>query len=768
MNFPKLAIASPLASSSQRDFVSGVALTATRQSSVTPTQGTSGGGFGLGVVGGCKLAVISEQELGVSLCGGQVGSSGLKMCIKESGRCITRSHEVKVQFNPPIRSGCGEYVLIGVGTQSEQAYLSHIVPVEHFNNVLQSYIYETRTVDEWDQFLSTIKAGPLDQEDIMLASIEAKEVAIDRAVSGGSISPRKRSADEMTRQRLEAEYDSLGSFVSSRMIEGGDVESANNSIEDLQNQMKFLVKKVKQTEMSQLTFPPDKTDRIVVGLRNMLGSRPLGMAPVSIMESLHNLTELIGTRAEGDESKSVMQLIKDSVGQLTVKEVETYRNQIKLCGPELSKLADGLCEAISEQIRDRFLLPDDFFGQWTTLTANPLVYGDILKTKLDVLEAKVNSIASMGLQMQSPKKPKYDLGLGGLSPRPSKSQLGLDSLSLVHNQPQVQPDSTESIEKIAAAVKVMQHEITIIKEQLDDTVIDVAGQRFNTKRELQAWLLTHAKLVPGKETLAVGETDIHILFPDALALYGLASQDFDESKGMAFKVQSKKAGFKTTNDALFMRSFEGALPAVFGTTRTDTRVLPLAKSAEAYDCGNAHQSYKTRLLKVVNKQAAFLTAQARSRLSYEAAPVALDCIASAAAFILELMNWMTVTSIAMTVEHGTDTKADNWLFISHSVNAIFEKLAEERSEGYGAVHNHEIIWACFKGRKTQLALSGRQISGHEIVTDVLNQHLQSSAVMKSEYQRGVKEMTRQMGELKKEMELVSKRANQALTAAQKR
>ena len=44
MNFPKLAIASPLASSSQGNFVSGVALTATRQSSVTPTQGTSGGG----------------------------------------------------------------------------------------------------------------------------------------------------------------------------------------------------------------------------------------------------------------------------------------------------------------------------------------------------------------------------------------------------------------------------------------------------------------------------------------------------------------------------------------------------------------------------------------------------------------------------------------------------------------------------------------------------------------------------------------------------
>jgi hypothetical protein len=51
------------------------------------------------------------------------------------------------------------------------------------------------------------------------------------------------------------------------------------------------------------------------------------------------------------------------------------------------------------------------------------------------------------------------------------------------------------MEKLMATVKVVRQEIELIKEQMDDTVIDVAGQRLNTKRELQAWLviLTDAK-----------------------------------------------------------------------------------------------------------------------------------------------------------------------------------------------------------------------------------------------------------------------------------
>jgi hypothetical protein len=60
------------------------------------------------------------------------------------------------------------------------------------------------------------------------------------------------------------------------------------------------------------------------------------------------------------------------------------------------------------------------------------------------------------------------------------------------------------------------------------------------------------------------------------------------------------------------------------------------------------------------------------------------------------------------------------------------------------------------------------IGGHNIVTNVLNQHLQASAVMKSEYEKGMLDMTKQMESLRKEMEAVSKKANQAVTASQRK
>jgi hypothetical protein len=143
------------------------------------------------------------------------------------------------------------------------------VPVESFKADLETYLYKTRTVGEWDQFFSTIKAGTLDQEEIGLAASEATEVARERAITGGSVSPRNRTAYKRTRQQVEAEHNTFGSFD---MIEGGDVESSMNSIGDLQHQMNFLVKKVKKTEMSQMTYPSDEADRSIVGLRNLVGS----------------------------------------------------------------------------------------------------------------------------------------------------------------------------------------------------------------------------------------------------------------------------------------------------------------------------------------------------------------------------------------------------------------------------------------------------------------------------------------------------------------
>jgi hypothetical protein len=155
-------------------------------------------------------------------------------------------------------------------------------------------------------------------------------------------------------------------------------------------------------------------------------------------------------------------------------------------------------------------------------------------------------------------------------------------------------------------------------------------------------------------------------------------------------------------------------------------------------------------------------------MSSEGAAVAHECIVSAASFISTKLNWMTITHISMKNEHGARTEPDNWLFISHSVDAIFESLVDEQNEGYRSRTVHSIIWACLKARKVQSEIQLKGFSGHNVVTSVLNQHLQASAVMKSEYEKGMLDKANQIESLRKEMEAVSRKANQALTASQRK
>ena len=235
------------------------------------------------------------------------------------------------------------------------------------------------------------------------------------------------------------------------------------------------------------------------------------------------------------------------------------------------------------------------------------------------------------------------------------------------------------------------------------------------------------------------------------------------TRSIEYKAIAKKAGYDSVVDAAFMGSFESSLPKIFGAAKadTDSRMIPMAMTPQKFDSGVPSTLFKTRISKALVKQVRELKGQASDLLMGEAKLVAKECITEAHSFVNELLTWMTVTNIAMKSEHGIATETDNWKFISQSVNAIFEKLAEERYEGNSATEIHEIVWACFKGGKAQAAILAKDISGHSAVVDVLNQHLQASAVMKSEY-------TKTIDFLKKELDAVSKKANQALTAAQKK
>ncbi|MDE0918365.1 MAG: hypothetical protein OSA04_08645, partial [Flavobacteriales bacterium] len=170
---------SPLASSGQSGFIAGGALA---NVPVSTPKGTSEGG--VCVTGLCSLVFICEVDLPMKYCGGQIGGEGgSKMCIRRNGECAVKSHKLKAPFVKHSQSASGQYVLMGVGLQQEQAYLSHIVPVECFKADLATYANERRTVDNWDMFFRAIKQGVTDKEEVRLAADDADAIAQERESS---------------------------------------------------------------------------------------------------------------------------------------------------------------------------------------------------------------------------------------------------------------------------------------------------------------------------------------------------------------------------------------------------------------------------------------------------------------------------------------------------------------------------------------------------------------------------------------------------------
>ena len=153
MAFFNMSMTSPFASG-MRDPIQGAALTAPSrsQSRATPAQGTSEGGLS-----GCRLAVICEQELASSLCGGKIGTAGIKMCILERTVCSTISHSAKAVFAPKVLSESGQYVMVEVNRKPGQVFLSNSAPKESFKNSLDVYLRETRSCDEWDDLFRSVK-----------------------------------------------------------------------------------------------------------------------------------------------------------------------------------------------------------------------------------------------------------------------------------------------------------------------------------------------------------------------------------------------------------------------------------------------------------------------------------------------------------------------------------------------------------------------------------------------------------------------------------
>jgi hypothetical protein len=737
----------------------GATSTTARRLMVASTPGTSGGGLGVNSVRrvkGYSIVVVNERELGSVLCAGKIGKFGGSMCIKQLGECKTSSHrKIQASFEPELVSKSNKYVMVATSHAEEAVYLSLIVPVEQFGDKLETYQADSRTVMEWEVILRSIRDADGDLEAIVESHAKVTQDATEREDTG-TLSPVKKLRLEDA-AAITADYEEASSYPH-YSSEGEDARDERGAIQDLQLQVETAFQKLLVTELEMETHPLKELHQDLVGVRNLIGTHAEGMGPETIMETLGRFDSAL----------------EEATGSaLSIEEQDNLRALLRNYGSGLEILIKKICSKIGEQVKNSFAPFENFLGAWTLDRTKP---GDKLEDKILELETQVLGLQSLApgghSQYQPVGRPSSDPFSIGLD-----ASLGYNSSMGTNHAAQPRAPSNQAPEflsmmELTTEVKVLKEEVSKLKEEMGDQPIAMGGIAFRSKSVLQSWLVLNVS-APAEELL-VKRNDAYICFPDATALLALAYLEIGGEADLAHEAAVRKAGYVSAEEAAFQDSYKSNLPKVFGKTtgvggsRGDTRVLPGVKTNAEFESGLGFQSYKVTLSTAVRDKANRLKSKAKEDLSAEGFMVASACILHAESFITQLLQWMSTTYTALCKQSGTSASKDNWLYVSHAVRSICLSLYNKRSSGYGKAALHKVVWSCLQTIPLEKEFMEDDFTPHPVVSNVLNQHLQTSAVMKPQFESEMEDMKKAMKALQTSVANADRKADKAITTAAKK
>jgi hypothetical protein len=289
------------------------------------------------------------------------------------------------------------------------------------------------------------------------------------------------------------------------------------------------------------------------------------------------------------------------------------------------------------------------------------------------------------------------------------------------------------------------------------------GDLIKNKIQLKAWLAANT---------SSSAVDLVPCFPDVLALLGMAGRSTkDDVVSLDLESKAVKAGYGSVNHFLISKSFSLALPTIFGTEKEggtgDARTLPRFKTFESFDSQEMFTGGLNDVKQKVKKEQEATRAHIEHWLAGSAKLVAKACLAEANAFITELLAWMSATYHMLSKVGGNTSSTENWSYVCHSVRAIFSHLQRARATGYGTKDAANMIWGCLRGQIAANEMLSISFRKHSVVANVLNDHLQHSAIMRDEFDSVIKGLQVGQVRLNKELESVKTVADRALQKAGK-
>ena len=429
---------------------------------------------------------------------------------------------------------------------------------------------------------------------------------------------------------------------------------------------------------------------------------------------LCHLANLIGQQDEGSGTESILAQLSrlarqvEEVGSedLTSEQklaVANIQVLFKLHGVGLQGLLDNTVRAFRQELNPLFL----WFKKWSE--------GRTVASKLDrtihTLERDVKII-----QASQAAAPAFPLpGISFMNPGFSNTGPG-------------QVRNSQHDLDLESRVTALQSQVASLEQQIGGDHVTMGGVTFRSKHELKSWLAIH-----------VPDPSFFVCFVDPSGLLNISQETgMDNTEDISFQSNTLKAGFKNNHVALAHLSFKRSLPLVFGKDSSkvgsrDSRVLPGLKSFKDWDEGSRFQGQRT----VAAKQARAASQELReymqnSELTSEAKLVAGVCLEKSLTFIVQLFDWMTSTHQNAMINNRDSVSS--WQYVSHSVREIFSSLHQARSAGRTPnPSSPDVVWGFLQGLKLANELVEVQFEGHRVLSHVLNNHLQDTAVMKSDF-----------------------------------
>jgi len=624
--------------------------------------GESGGG--LFVVGehdptavGIRILHIDPNDGGY--CGGKIGKSGIKMCIRPIGACTIQAHR-RFKAAVTILGGGSTAVKEGVFTDSKTpmtVYTTEVLPVDLLTKPFELYASDLRPPAQWGAYFRALAKRP-------------------REIDAGDLETMSQAHEEM----LDSPYKKRREMDLEHGV--GDEGSG-----------------------------PSAIDLKLANLANLIGKQADGSSTESILAQLTRLEELVekGCLAENHAT---------AVDQL----MTTY-------GVDLAGLKDSASDQARQKLQEELAPMVAWFLRWTKRqtdgTLGPI--GEALDRQLEALDRKVQELSGAippsTPRVQAPYTPLF----GGVAatPRPL-AQPALDSTA-VENR-----------------LRLLQEKVDALQEQVAGEAVTIAGVSFKSKNELRSWL-----------RLNMFDNDMFMCFADPSAVLNMASRPCGDNESvMNFHSAARKAGLGAGYVGLAQLSFSFTLPVVFihepgvktaTSAMKDSRILPRAKTATDWDDGSLYGSVKQRILNEVEivKQMLDSTLSSTTQLTPEGQRVASTCINQSMIFINNLVTWMSTTYYGGLADGQLGPPL--WGYISHCVRALFKSLQAARISGQKPNPDAaDCVWGYFQGLKLANEVNAAGFSGHQVLSHVLNLHLQDQAVMKDALDEKLKTLEKRM------------------------